>query len=342
MEKTFRYWPNKDEFYNILKKYALSNIEIEKCYEKGIINPNINNTILKEYEDGFQFYIKRTYPKIEQDSSTYRKDVYLKYWYSYLASLGIKMFFIEDDHFPEDSDNCCIYITDFHLIFSKKLEYIWNGLDKPKTYKKPEILIIPLDKIKKLELKSRGEVNYYSEGYSYIKEGSPELGAIMGGAIGGTTGAIVGALSNQTKVVNVPGYSRIYEKYSLIIEIGKEKVLEFETILIRENMAHPEYHKSITLEGNKKLSKININEPQYSKDPIKMINEKLNFLLSRAKKVSNDERSNITKLNIGQTMEFLKKEKVADDKADFWAKVITIIIFIALFIVCAAYSFSNL
>ena len=340
MGEIIKYRYNEDKFYNSLKKYALSDKKTKACYEKYIITPQINNTILKKYDDGFQFYIRKTYPQIEKEPAYYREGVYLKFWYSYLASLGIKMFFIEQDNFPEDIENSCIYITDFHLIFSKRLEYTWDGLGEPKIYKKPEeVLIIPLNKIKNLELKSHGEKNYYSESYSYIKEGSPELGAIMGSAIAGSTGAVVGALANQTKVVNVPRRDRIFEEYSLIIKMDDDKILEFETISIRKYVEPAEHNKSVTLEGNKKLSKISINEPQYSDDAIKMINEKLKFLLCRAKnKYSDEEMSDITKQTIEKSIEFLKNEKIKEDKANFWASVLAVIFIIVITIICGLLS----
>ena len=339
MKKNIRYWSNSIEFLSSLKKYALSDEKAKECYEKGIIIPQINNTILKEYDVGFQFYIRKTYPQIEKEPAYYRKGVYLKFWYSYLASLGIKMFFIEQDNFPEDIENSCIYITDFHLIFSKRLEYTWTGLGEPKIYKKPkEVLIIPLNKIKNLELKSHGEKNYYSEGYSYIKEGSPVMGAIMGGAIAGSTGAVVGALANQTKVVNVPRRDRIFEEYSLIIKLDDNKVLEFETISIRKYVEQAEHNKSGTLEGKKKLSNISINEPQYSDDSIKMINERLNFLLCRAKnKYSDEEMSNIVNQTIEHSIEFNKKVEQDEKKSLIFGCIFFAVIFI-IFTIFQLYS----
>lgn len=308
MGKVLKYMHNENEFYNILKNYALTDKEIEMCYDKGIITPQINNTILKEYDDGFQDYITRTYPKIDKNTTCRSDGRYYKFWYSYLASLGIKMFFSYNPYNVYDRDNEYIYITDFHLVFSKKLEYIRNGLDKTKIYKKPEILIIPLNKIKKLELKLLGEKNYYREGYSYIKEGSPELGAIIGGAIAGTTGAIAGALANQTKVVNEPGKVSTYDEYSLIIELKNGKKMEFKTFANRKYMKYEYLFKPVALEGNEVLSKININEPKYSDDSIKMINEKLDFLVCRAKnKHSDEELSKIVKRTIELGIEFNKK-----------------------------------
>lgn len=273
--------------YETLKEYALSNEEVIKLMNSNIISKEINNVIFKEKDGGYVCYVEDKFPQI-------RSDAYFYQWCPYLSTLGIKMVFVEGDDSGKVNHGISIFITDFHLIVSKGARISNNPMY---MYEKPDdLLIIPLEKIKNIELSSLGTKSTYIPGYSYTKQKSPIKGAIVGGIVAGPTGAVVGAIANQgeKKVTNY-GYSINKEEYELIIDIDENNTISLLTVSMKVNT-----NMSNVLEANKKLSKINSNEPIYSEDPIKMINEKLNFLMNRAKNKGYDEEKSFI---VQQTLE---------------------------------------
>lgn len=288
----------KKNIYETLKEYSLSNEDIIKLINKNIISKEINNVIFKEKDGGYVCYIEDRFPQISSD-------LYFHYWCPYLATLGIKLVFVEDDNARNATYETSIFITDFHLIVSKGARL---SRDSFSIYEKPDdLLIIPLEKIKNIELNSLGTKSTYIPGYSYTKQKSPVKGAIVGGIIAGPTGAVVGAIANQgeKKVTNY-GYSVNKEEYELIIDIDENNSVSLLTVRIDVNT-----NISSVLEANKKLSKINSNESVYNEEPIKMINEKLNFLMNRAKnKYYDEEKSFIVQQTLDDGLKnFQKHEK---------------------------------
>lgn len=308
MGKNINTRSGESSFFKYLKNYALSDKKVKEYYEKNIINKDINNVMLKESDDGYVSYIEDKYPQIEKERTRY-SEIFFQFWTPYLSSLGIRMFFVQEDECPRFLVKNCIFITDFHMIIFKTPKTRVFGINKKTIYEKPEdLLIIPLNKIKRLELVKWVEWDLNHEGYTYTKKNSPVKGAVIGGIVAGPTGAVIGAMANQgEKKINVPSYTTKLKIYDLIIEMKDNQTFEFEAIKI------PEGRSSDGIEENKKLCQIKINEPQYSEEPIKMINEKLNFLLCRAKNNYNDEEmSNITNQTFEEGVKFMKKVEFFD------------------------------
>ena len=277
----------RKNIYETLKEYALSKEEIIKLINSNIISKDINNIIFKEKNGGYVSYLEDKNPQLNRTGYVYQ------YW-PYLATLGIKMVFVEWDDFGNVIYGDTIFITDFHLIVSNGCKISKNSMY---MYEKPDdLLIIPLEKIKNIELISLGTKSTYIPGYSYTKQKSPIKGAIVGGIVAGPTGAVVGAIANQgeKKVTNY-GYSVNKEEYELIIDIDENNSVSLLTVRIDVNT-----NSSDVLLANQKLSKINSNEPIYSEEPIKMINEKLNFLINRVKNKNYDEEKSFI---VQQTLE---------------------------------------
>ena len=102
----------KKNIYETLKEYSLSNEDIIKLINKNIISKEIDNVIFKEKDGGYVFYVEDKFPQITSDGYFYQ-------WCPYLATLGIKLVFVEDDNARNATYETSIFITDFHLIVSK-------------------------------------------------------------------------------------------------------------------------------------------------------------------------------------------------------------------------------
>ena len=91
--------------YETLKKYALSNEDVIKLMNKNIISKEINNVIFNEKDGGYVSYVEDKCPQITSD-------LYFHQWCPYLATLGIKLVFVEGDNARNATYETSIFITE--------------------------------------------------------------------------------------------------------------------------------------------------------------------------------------------------------------------------------------
>ncbi|MEE3342605.1 MAG: hypothetical protein VZS44_00760 [Bacilli bacterium] len=268
---------SKNKNYSIFDKYMLSDDEIDKAIQKGLLSENIYTLLTYKKADGY--YHKQSVTP------------------GYLQSLGIKLNFTQTEKYSGYNYNHeSFYITDFYLICVEGKLMDWRFLNKggnqEEVYDHPDsIKVIPLNKVEYIKIEyGKNTKGSYSAVTKEVKK-SPVKGAAIGAVVAGAHGAVVGAAMNsgtKTKTI-IPAGSYNYNEYTLRIKLEECDEYIFE-----------------------KFYKVDV---KYGEEinPYEWMNTSVQDLIEQSKKKkSNEEKKQIVSNTISQGKSKAGKEKVSN------------------------------
>lgn len=198
---------SKKNDYNVFNKYMLSDEEIDKAIQKGLLSEQIYTILTYQKSDGYYH---------KQNISS-----------GYLQSLGVKLNFTQTKKYDGyDFNHESFYITDFYLICVEGKLFDWiflrKGQNKEEVYNHPDSLkVIPLNKVEYIKVEFGKNVNGSYSAVTKEVQKSPVKGAAIGAIVAGAPGAVVGAAMNsgtKTKTILPGGYYND-DEYTLRIKL---------------------------------------------------------------------------------------------------------------------------
>ena len=322
-----------------LRGYELSETEVKRLQEEGILDPAIENlfdekTVYTQYKETHVGYVRCKLAKKSQGQWRIYTDTLKK-----AVDLGVRLFFMNND---SDSATIFLLVTQFYLIIYEQEILPINDrygntvmIDgETKCFNKPTVDYIPLNIIDSFTI-SVPRYSSSASSYSYEVGKSPVKGAIVGGVLGGAPGAVIGAHVNSGTTTKTRYYSSKTDTYDGVIKIKGEEYKISSLIVVDANQGSELYISGNCAVNRRILQYKNSDEPVYTDNIVESCKKRLNYLLTRSKRIiSFDERKKII-INERNTYSPQTQEYVENTKKNNKISEVTItIIFIVIVMGC--------